>query len=443
MLFAILGILSGFISFLFIKFLYWLEDFVKTKIHINRYIKAICGGLLLGTLGLVLPQVLGAGYGVIDGFLQNDIVWYIALILIFAKIFSTSLTLSSGGMGGVFAPTLVIGASLGAFFGFLCNYISPELAPKPEAYVIVGMAGLLSGTIHAPMTSIIMIFELTKNQDFILPTMITCIISIVISRRLVNESIYIIPLAKNNLLLAQKTEMNILNSIPVNEVYTSNYNVVQENENFKEIVKKLLSQNLSVLVVVDKQENFIGLISIDQVREILLDQDTLGELLIAGDIASKNFPIIESSETLKTAWDLMNQSKSDYLPVVDDLNSKKIVGIITRKDLDEIYNQEIKKYDVSLNLASSLTLSNAEEGIQIFGQYTLQELDVPKSFVGKTIKDLNIRNRFNIEIILIKSRDNMKARRVIIPDANYKFLKNDRIVISGNQIDVNKFKIID
>ena len=443
LLFAILGILSGFISFLFIKFLYWLEDFVKTKIHINRYIKAICGGLLLGTLGLVLPQVLGAGYGTIYGFLQNDIVWYIALILIFAKIFSTSLTLSSGGMGGVFAPTLVIGASLGAFFGFLCNYISPELAPKPEAYVIVGMAGLLSGTIHAPMTSIIMIFELTKNQDFILPTMITCIISIVISRRLVNESIYIIPLAKNNLLLAQKTEMNILNSIPVNEVYTSNYNVVQENENFKEIVKKLLSQNLSVLVVVDKQENFIGLISIDQVREILLDQDTLGELLIAGDIASKNFPIIESSETLKTAWDLMNQSKSDYLPVVDDLNSKKIVGIITRKDLDEIYNQEIKKYDVSLNLASSLTLSNAEEGIQIFGQYTLQELDVPKSFVGKTIKDLNIRNRFNIEIILIKSRDNMKARRVIIPDANYKFLKNDRIVISGNQIDVNKFKIID
>ncbi|MCE5305075.1 TrkA C-terminal domain-containing protein, partial [bacterium] len=118
-------------------------------------------------------------------------------------------------------------------------------------------------------------------------------------------------------------------------------------------------------------------------------------------------------------------------------------GIITRKDLDEIYNQEIKKYDVSLNLASSLTLSNAEEGIQIFGQYTLQELDVPKSFVGKTIKDLNIRNRFNIEIILIKSRDNMKARRVIIPDANYKFLKNDRIVISGNQIDVNKFKMID
>ena len=443
LLFAVLGVFSGLVSFLFIKFLYWLEDFIKTKLRINKYLKALLGGILLGAIGLILPEVLGVGYDVIDNFLKNQIIWYIALILIFAKIFTTSLTLSSGGMGGIFAPTLVIGASLGSFFGYIFNYISPELAPQPEAYVILGMAGLLSGTIHAPITSIIMIFELTKNQNFILPAMITCVISIAISRRLIRESIYMQPLAKNNLLLPQMTELNILNSIPVKEVYTSNYLIISENENLKLIISKLLKQNISVLVVEDNFEKFIGLITMDQVREILLDQDVLGELLIAGDIAKRNCPIIKESDTLKTAWDVMNQSKLDYLPVSDDEDTFKIVGIISRKDLDEIYNQEIKKFDMSMNLASSLTLSNAEEGIPIFGQYVLQEIEVSKSFLGKTIKELDIRNRFKVEIILIKSIDKRNNTQVIIPTGNYKFKKNDRIVISGNQNDINKFKIID
>lgn len=443
LLFAVLGVFSGLVSFLFIKFLYWLEDFIKTKLRINKYLKALLGGILLGAIGLLLPEVLGVGYNVIDNFLKNNIIWYIALILIFAKIFTTSLTLSSGGMGGIFAPTLVIGASLGSFFGYIFNYISPELAPQPEAYVILGMAGLLSGTIHAPITSIIMIFELTKNQDFILPAMITCVISIAISRRLIRESIYMQPLAKNNLLLPQMTELNILNSIPVKEVYTSNYLIISENENLKLIISKLLKQNISVLVVEDNFEQFIGLITMDQVREILLDQDVLGELLIAGDIAMRNCPIIKESDTLKTAWDVMNQSKLDYLPVADDEDTFKIVGIISRKDLDEFYNQEIKKFDMSMNLASSLTLSNAEAGIPIFGQYVLQEIEIPKSFLGKTIKELDIRNRFKVEIILIKSIDKRNNTQVIIPTGNYKFKKNDRIVISGNQNEINKFKIID
>jgi len=198
-----------------------------------------------------------------------------------------------------------------------------------------------------------------------------------------------------------------------------------------------------VLVVEDNFEKFIGLITMDQVREILLDQDVLGELLIAGDIAMRNCPIIKESDTLKTAWDVMNQSKLDYLPVADDEDTFKIVGIISRKDLDEFYNQEIKKFDMSMNLASSLTLSNAEAGIPIFGQYVLQEIEIPKSFLGKTIKELDIRNRFKVEIILIKSIDKRNNTQVIIPTGNYKFKKNDRIVISGNQNEINKFKIID
>ncbi|HRT68394.1 MAG TPA: chloride channel protein, partial [Bacteroidota bacterium] len=390
-----------------------------------------------------LPQILGAGYDTIEDLLKNNIIWYVALILVFAKIFSTSLTLSSGGMGGVFAPTLVIGACLGSLFGFIFNSISPELAPKPEAYVIVGMGGLLSGTMHAPITSIIMIFELTKNQDFILPTMITCVISIVISRRLSRESIYMQPLAKSNLILPQRTELTILNSIVVNEIYKNTFLIVKEGENIKNIITKLLTNNLSVLVVMDKNDNYIGLITIEQIREILLDQEILGDVLIAGDIASMHSPIIKKSDSLKTAWDLMNQSKSDYLPVCDELDTHKIVGIITRTDIDEKYNQEIKKYDISLNLASSLIKSNTNEEIQLFDEYVIKEIDIPKSFIGKTIKDIDIRNRFKIEIVLIKTLTKRRQTQVIVPTGNYKFSEADRIVISGIQTDINKFKMID
>jgi len=443
LLFAVLGIFSGLISSFFIKFLYWFEDFVKSKIHINKYLKAIIGGLVLGSIGLILPQILGAGYDTIEDLLKNNIIWYVALILVFAKIFSTSLTLSSGGMGGVFAPTLVIGACLGSLFGFIFNSISPELAPKPEAYVIVGMGGLLSGTMHAPITSIIMIFELTKNQDFILPTMITCVISIVISRRLSRESIYMKPLAQNNLLLPRQTELTILNSIPISEIYNHKFTVIKENENLREIITNLLQNNISVLVVVDENNNFIGLITIEQVREILLDKDILGELLIAGEIVNKNYPIIKANDNLKTVWDLMSQSKADYLPVCDELNIHEIVGIISRKDIDEIYNQEIKKYDISLNLASSLIKSNTNEEIQLFDEYVIKEIDIPKSFIGKTIKDIDIRNRFKIEIVLIKTLTKRRQTQVIVPTGNYKFSEADRIVISGIQTDINKFKMID
>ncbi|HPD34348.1 MAG TPA: TrkA C-terminal domain-containing protein, partial [Candidatus Kapabacteria bacterium] len=117
--------------------------------------------------------------------------------------------------------------------------------------------------------------------------------------------------------------------------------------------------------------------------------------------------------------------------------------IITRTDIDEKYNQEIKKYDISLNLASSLIKSNTNEEIQLFDEYVIKEIDIPKSFIGKTIKDIDIRNRFKIEIVLIKTLTKRRQTQVIVPTGNYKFSEADRIVISGIQTDINKFKMID
>ncbi len=200
------------------------------------------------------------------------------------------MTLSSGGSGGVFAPALLVGAALGSSTGQFFHYIFPSLADKPEAFVFVGMAGLLAGTMHAPFTSIIMIFELTKNQDYILPTMITSIVSVAIAKKLTKDSIYTKPLAHHKIDLKGKTELNVLDSLTVSDVFTSQFEFLYENASFNEVLDKVLQPRNQVLPILNLRNEYYGIISLEIVKEIILDKDIVNNLLIAGDIAEKFIP---------------------------------------------------------------------------------------------------------------------------------------------------------
>ncbi|MCK5457303.1 MAG: chloride channel protein, partial [Melioribacteraceae bacterium] len=186
----VLGALSGLVSYLFIKVLYFSEDFFDNKLNFPEYLKPVIGGLGIGILALVFPQVMGVGYDSINSALHGDMIWYIALALVFIKIFATSLTLGSGGSGGIFAPSLFMGAMLGFFFGNIVHQIFPDITAGPGAYALVAMGGLVAGTTRAPITAIIIVFELTYDYEIILPLMITSIVSLILSSYLSRESIY-------------------------------------------------------------------------------------------------------------------------------------------------------------------------------------------------------------------------------------------------------------
>jgi chloride channel protein, CIC family len=194
-----LGLLSGIVSWLFIKALYYMEDLWDNKIHIPDYTKAAIGGIIIGAIALVFPQIMGVGYDSINIALNGKSIWYIALILIFVKIFATSITLGSGGSGGIFAPSLFMGAMTGVTFGIFVNYLFPEITAEPGAYALVAMGGLVTGTTRTPITAILIVFELTKDYNIILPLMITCIISMIISSKLSRESIYTLKLLLRNI----------------------------------------------------------------------------------------------------------------------------------------------------------------------------------------------------------------------------------------------------
>ncbi|MEE8416440.1 MAG: chloride channel protein, partial [Desulfobacterales bacterium] len=197
-LYVVLGGFCALIGRVFIALLYRVEDFFET-LKFPDYLKAFVGGMILGMIGFFFPHVLGVGYGAIDLSLTQMISWWLMLLLIVLKMLSTSITIGSGGSGGIFAPSLFLGAMAGGFFGSIVHAAFPEITASPGAYSIVGMGAVVSATTHGPLTAILMLFEMTGDYKIILPLMITCIISSTTIRQLLPESIYTLKLTRKGI----------------------------------------------------------------------------------------------------------------------------------------------------------------------------------------------------------------------------------------------------
>ena len=195
LLYGGLGVLAALVAVLFVITLYKSED-TFDLIPIPEYTKPVLGGLMIGGAIIFLPQLFGVGYGAINQALTGKLVWWVLLGLIFAKIAATSITIGGGMSGGIFAPSLFIGAMTGGFFGAMVNIWFPDITASSGAYALVGMGGVVAAATHAPITAIIIIFELTSQYTIILPLMITCIISTLLATALKKGNIYSIKLMR-------------------------------------------------------------------------------------------------------------------------------------------------------------------------------------------------------------------------------------------------------
>ncbi|MBW1995953.1 MAG: chloride channel protein, partial [Deltaproteobacteria bacterium] len=223
-----LGLFCAVIAVIFIKVLYRTED-IFDELKFPEYLKAILGGAALGAMSLLFPHLLGVGYGAIDQALMGLSAWWVLLLLIPFKILATSITIGSGGSGGIFAPSLFLGAMAGSLFGMGVHTLFPELTATPGAYGLVGMAAVVGGTTHGPLTAILIIFEMTGDYKIILPLMTTCIISTVAGRQMMRESIYTLKLIRRGIDIRAGKEVNVLKSIPVKEVMNPNVETLTES----------------------------------------------------------------------------------------------------------------------------------------------------------------------------------------------------------------------
>lgn len=436
-----LGILSGLVSYLFIKILYFSEDFVD-EIKFPEYLKPAIGGLIIGAIGLYFPQVMGVGYDGINDALHGRLLGVLPFLLIFIKIISTSFTLASGGSGGIFAPSLFMGAMLGAAYGSIFDNLLADVALNPGAYALVAMGGLVAGTTRAPITAIIIVFELTNDYRIILPLMITCIISTIISSKLSSESIYTLKLLNRNLNIKAGTDVNILKNIFVKEIFTNKFQTILSNAPFKEIVNLVLSSKNPYFFVVDKKNKFHGIISLNLIKSYLFEKETLSNLLIAGEIADRQIATLKLTDNAHYAQEHLRESEYDCVPVMDTYDEDKIIGVLWRSSIDEAYNQEVERMQIASSFASKIKMSEDMDEVSFMEGYAIAEIPVPKTFIGKSIREINIRAVYQVDVISIRQKNINKNSVQAFPDPNYKFNDEDYIIIAGAKEKLERVKYL-
>ena len=439
----ILGALSGIAAYLFIKALYFSEDYFDNKFNIPGYLKPAIGGLIIGLIALKFPHIMGVGYDSINNALYGNMIWSVALILIFVKIIATSITLGSGGSGGIFAPSLFMGAMLGYFFGSFVHQYFPDISASPGAYALVAMGGLVAGTTRAPITAIIIVFELTNDYHIILPLMITCIISTILSSQLSRESIYTLKLVMRNIGIKEGVETNVMETIFVKDVYRSEFDAIEASDNFSHVVNKMIHGRGVDFPVLDDDGNVTGIITLNDIRDYLFEKESLQNILIAGDIACTDFDSLSPEDNCQTALDKLRQYNYEGLPVVESNGNKRIVGMIWRKDILDAYNKEIDRRAITSSLASSITMKEEEPQVHFMEGYSINEIKPPKSFVGKSIRELNIRARYGVDVLSIKTKQKWGEKIKAIPSPDYEIQEGDTLVIAGEIKNINVLRNLD
>jgi len=427
----VLGAASGVVAYLFIKTLYYSEEIFDNRIKIPEYLKPALGGIGIGLIALVFPQIMGVGYDSINNALYGNMVWYIALALIFMKILATSLTLGSGGSGGIFAPSLFMGAMLGYFFGFFVHTYFPDITASPGAYALVAMGGLVAGTTRAPITAIIIVFELTNDYRIILPLMITCIMSMIVSTKLSRESIYTLKLVLRNIGIKEGMETNVMESIPVKNVYRKDFETINVADNFSQIVNRVIRGKESDFPVIDSERRVVGMISIHDIKDSIYEKESLQNILIAGDISNQFFETLLPDENCQIALDKFRKYSFDGLPVVNDKDSNKIIGVLWRKDIQDAYDREIEKRELTSNLASLITMKDDEPMVHFMEGYSIIEIAPPHTFIGKSIRELNIRSEYGVDVLSVKTKEKRGEKINAIPSPDYIIKEDDTLIIAG------------
>lgn len=340
--YAVLGIEVSFVALFYVRALYWAEDFFDQKVPVPDIFKPALGGLLLGMIALVFPQVMGNGYPHMEQAMRGEMALGLMAALVVAKVVATSITIGSGGSGGVFAPALFVGAMAGGSFGTMVHRLFPAVTAPEGCYALVGMGGVFAAAAFAPLTSILILFELTNNYTIILPIMIVCVIGYVHGRWIRKYSIYTLKLHRKGVEVVRGQDVNIMREIKVEEAMEKDILSVTPDTPLARLAGIIHRTGQSFYPVVDKEEGLVGIITFHDLEPTLFVSG-LEYLVVADDLATKKLITTTPQESLYDAVKKMDMAGIRQLPVVDPQNPRRLLGVITRKDVVAAYNREMVK----------------------------------------------------------------------------------------------------
>jgi len=337
-----LGLAAGIVSIFFVRLTYGLDS-LFSRLPLPGWIKPALGGLGLGCVALALPQVMGVGYDTVNAALNNSLLWNTALLLLGAKLLATSLCLGSGMSGGILAPSLYLGATLGTAMGFLFTQLGFAQGLHPAFFALAGMGALVSGTTLAPMTAIMTIFELTLQYQIILPLMLACISSTLVVRLLFGYSAYEMKLARDGVNIVRGHDVGILRNLFVREFMHRDYTWIREDAPLQELYRRLMESPFPHFVVLDANEELAGVVSLRDLRPVLGRFDELEDSLAVRDVMTRNPVTLGERDTMERAMHVFEQHQFSFVPVLEDSGSQKVSGILSKDALLTAYDQKVLK----------------------------------------------------------------------------------------------------
>lgn len=436
--YMLVGVVAGFVALAFMRTLYASEDLFD-RIPIPEYSKAAVGGLMVGAIGIALPNVFGVGYSTITQALTDQLPMTLLGMLLVAKILATAITIGSGGSGGIFAPSLFLGATTGGFLGSILHQWFPEATATSGAYALVTMGAVVAAATHAPITAIIMIFELTQTINIIPPLMAACVVSTLVTSRIERNSIYTEKLVRRGIDIYEEEERNVLKNIFVHDIIDTEPEVLPAGANFRTVVERILSSESREFFVVNERDELLGVIYLRELTRMLVEQEVLQTLVIAEDLLESNHPTINEDDNLDVAMQVFSGGFAEQIAVVDPENPKKLVGSIHKKDVLQTYNREVMLRDLAGSVSSNVLVASKGQQVELGGGYVLQEIQPPHRYLGRSIRELDIAATTGVHVILLRKR---RPQSVRVPTADDTIDEGDRLVVAGTVAAVESLDTI-
>jgi CIC family chloride channel protein len=445
-LYLILGLVAAIVGIMFMKMLNFSEN-VFDNWKFPQLFKPAVGGMLLGVLGLLymnlpnltfpigsgahgagldtpIPHMYGSGFPFIEAAIQGNASLWLLVILIFIKPLATSFTLGSGNSGGVFAPSLFTGAMLGGAMGHLFSYWFPSIGNNTGAFALVGMAALFSATARAPLTAMLIVFEMSNDYFLILPLMVAGVTASYFSQWLHPESIYTMKLAKRGVRFSEGRDMDIMQGVKVSEVMKSKPVTIHKDASFSEVMALFQETNILGFPVLADDNKLWGIVTLQDVHRAQSEANFSSRGMTVANLAVEDPVTVFPDEPIWVAIQKMSPRDLARLPVVSRDGSGRICGIISRSDILRAYDVGIVRRQRGQIVEHQVDLRKPK--VNGYVEFVLKEEDTCNNAM---VKDLSLPDTINM--VSIK-----RGGQILIPRGHTQLNVGDVITVYGHLKDI-------
>jgi CIC family chloride channel protein len=440
LLYAVLGLIAALVGIMFIRMLDAFEE-IFDRWRFPQALKPAVGALFLGILAFSypyswgifrvpaeefrlglplienLPHVYGSGFSFMEEVLQGKVSFWLLAILVFLKPLATSFTLGSGNSGGVFAPSLFTGAVLGGAYGYIVHGLFPDITGEIGAYALVGMAAVFAAAARAPLTSILIVFEMSGDYHLILPLMTASIVGSSITNWLHPDSIYTLKLTKKGINFDQGRDLDVMQGVLVEEVMNQSPVKVHKDQSLAELFAIFQETHLYGFPVMNNDEDLYGIVTLQDMERALAQKDVLMRNLKVSDVAITDVVTVFPDEPIWSAIRKMSPRDLARLPVVSRHDKKKLIGLISRSDI-------LKAYDIGLLKKQQVQYIRERMALRKVSGVEFIEVAVKPDclIIGKTLAEIQLPHQATVVSI-------ERAGNVLIPNGNTKIMSKDKLTI--------------